>query len=92
VPITFTCGGTPTRVAPNTQIGKVCVWPELKLVITKSSIDSANDSRAPARIPGKISGRVTLRKVAHGLAPRSWAASSRVRSKPARRARTVTAT
>jgi hypothetical protein len=37
-------------------------------------------------------GNVTRQKVTHGSAPRSWAASSRWRSNPARRARTVTAT
>ena len=34
VPITFTWGGTPTRVAPYTQRGKVSTWPLTKLVTT----------------------------------------------------------
>ena len=39
-----------------------------------------------------MSGSVTFRNVIHALAPRSWAASSSDRSKPASRARTVMAT
>jgi hypothetical protein len=70
----------------------VTVVPELKLVTTKSSIESAKASRAAARIPGKISGSVTSRKVWNGLAPRSVAASSRLRSNPIRRERTTTTT
>ena len=66
--------------------------PAVNSVITKSSIDSAKASSAAARMPGKISGRVTLRKVVNSSAPRSIAASSRERSKPAIRARTVTTT
>src|SRR5829696_7478400 len=34
VPITLTWGGTPIRVAPYTQIGKVSTWPLTKLVTT----------------------------------------------------------
>ena len=34
VPITLTCGGTPSRVAPKTHNGKVCVFPATKLVMT----------------------------------------------------------
>ena len=56
--------------------------PELKFVITKSSIESANASSAAARTPGAISGSVTLVKVVHAFAPRSCAASSMWRSKP----------
>jgi uncharacterized protein YpmS len=70
----------------------VTVAPALKLVITKSSTDSENASRAAARIPGAISGSVTFVNVVHSLAPRSIAASSRWRSKPCRRAFTVTTT
>ena len=51
--------------------------PALKLVITKSSIESAKASRAPATTPGMIGRRVTRRNVCKLLAPRSWAASSR---------------
>ena len=91
-PITLTCGGTPTRAAPQTKSGNVIVGPALKCVITKSSMESANASSAPAAMPGAISGSVTRRNVANGFAPRSIAASSRWRSKPTRRAFTVTTT
>ena len=43
-------------------------------------------------IPGRISGNVTFQNVVHSFAPRSIAASSRWRSKPYSRARTVTTT
>ena len=43
-------------------------------------------------MPGMISGRVTRRKVVKALAPRSFAASSRLRSKPISRERTTTTT
>ena len=43
-------------------------------------------------MPGASSGRVTCRKVPSGVAPRSFAASSRLRSKPIRRERTTTTT
>ena len=66
--------------------------PELKLEITKSSSESAKASRAAATTPGMISGRVTSRKVSSGVAPRSRAASSRLRSKPISRERTTTTT
>ena len=90
VPITFTCGGAPTRAAPQTNKGKVVRDPELKYVTTKSSIEIAKQSNIAARIAGAISGSVTLRNVAHSLAPRSIAASSRCRSKPINLAFTVT--
>ena len=64
----------------------------MKLVTMKSSIDSENASSAAAMMPGKISGKVTFQKVTHSFAPRSIAASSRWRGKPATRARTVTTT
>jgi hypothetical protein len=56
VPITNTCSGMPTLTAPYTHSGKVGVWPATKLVMMKSSIDSAKASSAAARMPGKISG------------------------------------
>src|SRR5436309_2411555 len=77
VPITFTCGGAPTRAAPQTKSGNVTSAPALKYVTTKSSIESAKQSRSAARIAGAISGKVTFRNVAHSFAPRSIAASSR---------------
>ena len=66
--------------------------PELKLEITKSSIESAKASIAAPISPGASSGRVTLRKVVKALAPRSLAASSSLRSKPINRERTTTTT
>ncbi len=74
------------------KIGNVTVEPALKLLITKSSIDSANASSAAAATAGIISGSVTSRNVCHGVAPRSCAASSSERSKPISRERTVTIT
>jgi hypothetical protein len=68
------------------------VVPELKFETTKSSIESAKASRAAPTIPGKISGRVTRRNVWNAFAPRSRAASSRLRSKPIKRERTTTTT
>ena len=74
------------------NIGNVTVPPDVKLVMTKSSIDRLNASRAAAMIPGRISGKVTLRNVVSSFAPRSIAASSRWVGKPDSRARTVTTT
>ena len=68
------------------------VVPELKFEITKSSIESAKASIAAPMSPGMSSGRVTLRKVVNASAPRSWAASSSLRSKPINRERTTTTT
>ena len=74
------------------NIGNVTVPPDVKLVITKSSIDRLNASSAAAMTPGRISGKVTLRNVVSSFAPRSIAASSRWVGKPDSRARTVTTT
>ena len=63
MPITFTCGGAPTRAAPQTNSGNVVLDPALKYVTTKSSIEIAKQSRSAARIAGAISGSVTFRKV-----------------------------
>src|SRR6266581_1880880 len=92
LPNTKTCGGMPMRVAEYTHTGNGTAEPLTKFEVTKSSMDRANAISAPARIPGLISGRVILRKVTQALAPRSRAASSRERSNPDRRARTVTVT
>ena len=43
--------------------------PELKLEMTKSSIERAKASIAAPKMPGMIRGRVTRRKVSKGLAP-----------------------
>ena len=61
-------------------------------MITKSSIERLNASSAAATMPGRISGKVTFQNVVSSFAPRSIAASSRRRSKPGRRALTVTTT
>src|SRR5262245_4084655 len=87
-----TCGGMPTRVAPNTHVGNIVAGPCVNWLITKSSIDNAKARRKPARIPGNRSGSVTLMKAVTGVAPRSIAAASRDRSRPAALALTVTAT
>ena len=77
---------------PYVQIGNVFVVPDTKFVITKSSMDRENARSAAAITPGKMSGNVTRQNVVHSFAPRSIAASSSLRSKPARRAFTVTTT
>ena len=92
VPMTLTWGGRPTRVAPQIHSGKVTVVPAVKLVTTKSSMDSARASSTPERIAGRIIGKVTFQNVIHGDAPRSAAASSMERSRVSTRARTTTAT
>src|SRR6266404_3919201 len=91
-PMTLTWAGSAFFWMPHTQIGKVFVVPDTKFVMTKSSIDNEKASNAAARMPGKISGKVTFQNVVHSFAPRSIAASSRRRSKPEMRARTVTTT
>ncbi len=78
------------RAAPQTKSGNVTSDPALKYVTTKSSMEMAKQRRSDARTAGAMSGSVTLRNVVHSLAPRSMAASSRWRSKPIRRAFTVT--
>ena len=92
LPITFTCGGAPTRAAPQTKSGNVISEPETKYVITKSSTERAKPSSAAESTAGAITGSVTLRKVVHPFAPRSMAASSRCRSNVISRAFTVTTT
>ena len=49
-------------------------------------------SSAPASSPGAIRGSVIWRKALDGVAPRSAAASSRLSSSPASRARTMSVT
>src|SRR3954469_8884161 len=92
VPMTLTCGGRPTRVAPQIHSGNVTVLPAVKLVTTKSSMDSANASRMPENTAGRMIGKVTFQNVVHGVAPRSAAASSIERSRVTTRARTMAAT
>src|SRR5690242_12890236 len=92
LPNTKTCGGMPILVAPYTQTGNGTEAPLTKFDVTKSSMEIAKAIRAPAMTPGLISGKVIFLNVTHAFAPRSSAASSRDRSKPASRALTVTVT
>ena len=92
-PITLIWTGSAFFWMEYTQIGNVfVVAPDTRFVMMKSSIDRENASSAAARTPGRMSGKVTRQNVDHSFAPRSIAASSRRRSKPARRAFTVTTT
>ena len=54
--------------------------PPSKSGITYSPVAGINTSSEPAIIPGIVQGKVTVRKVANGFAPKSDAASSKVRS------------
>src|SRR5690554_5568185 len=70
-------GFTPRRTAEKISIGRVVEpGPETKLASTRSSSDRVKDSSQPATIEGAIMGTVISRKVFHGGAPRSIAASS----------------
>ena len=66
--------------------------PDTKLAITKSSKDSVNASNQAATSAGAIVGMVIVKNTTRGLAPRSMAASSKVRSMPRKRDCTITAT
>src|SRR5690606_9540864 len=67
----------PRRTAEKISIGRVVEpGPETKLASTRSSSDRVKDSSQPATIEGAIMGTVISRKVFHGGAPRSIAASS----------------
>ena len=61
VPITLTCGGAPTRAAPQTKSGNVDLAPGVE-VRDHEVVDREREARAaaPARIAGAISGIVTL--------------------------------
>src|SRR5664279_5995753 len=78
-PTTLIWTGSAFLMMLYTQIGKVFVVPDTKLVMMKSSIDREKASRLAARTPGKISGKVIFQKVVSSSAPRSIAASSRRR-------------
>src|SRR5438270_11629013 len=89
----LTSGLTPRRTLENTAIGKVVAdGPVTKLAITRSSSDSVNARSQPETRAGLITGRVMRISTVQGQAPRSSAASSRARSKPASWARTSTDT
>src|SRR5437870_6437372 len=67
LPITFTCGGAPTRAEFHTKTGNVTRGPALKYVTTKSSTETAKHSSIEARIAGEINGSVTFVNVAHSF-------------------------
>lgn len=92
VPMTLICTGVPRCADPQTNMGKVTVEPALKLVMMKSSKESANASSAPAAIPGAAIGSVTRTKVCTGPAYRSRAASSSLGSIDMTRALTAVTT
>ena len=52
--------------------------------VTNSPIVGMNTNRNAANTPGRLSGSVTRMNVRHRLAPRSLAASSRLRSRLSR--------
>jgi hypothetical protein len=60
---TLTCIGMPRWAEPQTEHWERTVWPELRLVMMKSSNDNANDSRAAATMPGRTRGTVTRQNV-----------------------------
>ena len=57
VPMTLICTGVPRCAEPQTNMGKVTVEPALKLVMMKSSKESAKASSAPAAMPGGAIGQ-----------------------------------
>src|SRR3990172_1355359 len=73
-------------------VGSVLWGPTVKKVITNSSIESVTLMSAPATMAGAMRGSTTCRMARAGLAPRSAAAHSRLRSKPCRRADTISTT
>ena len=89
----LTSGLTPRRTLENTAIGRVVAdGPVTKLAITRSSSDKVNARSQPETKAGLMPGRVIRASTVQGRAPRSSAASSSVRSKPANWARTNTET
>src|SRR6516164_2987188 len=89
----LTSGLTPRRTLEKTAIGSVVAdGPVTKLATTKSSSERVKASSHPEISAGLIPGRVIRTSTVQGRAPRSSAASSRARSKPANWARTKTET
>ena len=54
--------------------------PAVKKEMTKSSKDMVKAKIVPVMMPGMISGSMTLKKACTGVAPRSSAASNKLRS------------
>lgn len=78
----FTFGVTPNRIIEYTCIGSVVdPAPAVKNAMMKSSNDNVSASKNPAATPGAMSGSVTRKNVWRRFAPRSMAASSKVKSK-----------
>src|SRR6266850_190195 len=89
----LTSGLTPRRTLEKTAIGRVVAdGPVTKLAMTRSSSDKVNAKSQPETRAGLIPGRVIRANTVQGRAPRSSAASSSARSKPANWARTNTET
>lgn len=89
----FTSGVSPRRSMENSAIGSVVpAGPETKDAITTSPSDSVKANNQPAIKAGVIKGRVMVLNATKGVAPKSIAASSRLRSASASRACTTTAT
>src|ERR1700694_196189 len=89
----LTTGETPNRSMEKILSGSVVEdGPDTKNVSTKSSNENVNARRPPARMAGYRRGIVMRRRVTSGVAPRSAAASSSVRSIPTSRALTMRAT
>src|SRR5690606_30424264 len=85
----LTRGAIPSFRRLQMYMVSVPFWPDTKYVIMNSSIDNVKTSKAAPITPGMMSGSVTCQKVRSGLAPRSLAASSSVRSKPYSRVETM---
>jgi hypothetical protein len=71
------------------QMGRVCCWPEVKVVTMTSSKDSAKASMPPASSAVASDGRMMCRNVWKPLAPRSIDASTRLRLVRRKRASTL---
>src|SRR3989338_5114683 len=75
-------GVTPKRTLEKISIGRVVApGPDKKLAITTSSKEKANANSQLEKRDGAIKGSVITKKTLKGLAPKSWAASSREISK-----------
>src|SRR5690606_11006233 len=82
----LTSGETPSLTLEKITMGRVDEpGPETKLAMTRSSSDRVKPSSQPDTRAGAMMGKVISKKVRMGEAPRSMAASSRLRSKSLRR-------
>ena len=88
-----TVGSISVRMPSHICLGSVgCRLPLTKMATTTSSNEVMKASSAPDTTPGRMSGSVTSRNVCQRPAPRFWAASSSVWSKPRSVAVTTTTT